>query len=334
MDEVPLFREEVPTVSSVQGVRVPSPSSVRRLLAALFRARRVAAVRLLEDGLCNFNYKVDFDAGESVVVRIYGRDPAVLQKEVDLLRLVGSTVPVPEILETHPSGSGDVGPFVVMRYVDGITFRQLRRRGAAGAIAQAAYSIGETLAAIARHEFTRRGTLGAGPAVVGPLTDRLATVPEVVDTLLASPTLQSRVEPQTRARLRRLAWSRAPELAELEGERSLVHRDFNNRNTLVWCERGRWQVAAVLDWEYAESGSPLVDVASFLRYERRLESSREPSFSSGFSSGGGRLPSDWWRLARVVDLPRLCEILTEPALPAALVREVGELVVATASECG
>jgi aminoglycoside phosphotransferase (APT) family kinase protein len=66
----------------------------------------------------------------------------------------------------------------------------------------------------------------------------------------------------------------------------LVHNDFGNRNILVRQENGKWGVAAILDWEFAFSGSPLLDVGHFLRYERRGAPLREPHFSQGFVEHG------------------------------------------------
>ncbi len=288
-------------------------------------------MQLLDEGLCNFNYRVDLDAGPPVVVRIYGRNPAACRKEVGVLRLVQNSVPVPDVLEACPEGYEDVGPLALLRYVEGITFRQLRRLGDHEAIAEAAYSIGETLAAIGRFEFAGNSGVGEG-ATIAPFMENPTAIPELVDECLESEVLRRRLDADLRERLHGLVWSRAPELARLASERSLVHCDFNNRNTLVRCERGRWRLAAVLDWEYAVSGSPLVDVGSFLRYERLSSPSREPHFSQGYLSGGGRLPEDWWRLARVVVLANLCEILTESELPESLVMEVVALVRATALE--
>jgi len=282
---------------------------------------------LLTEGLSNFNYRVDFDSGdEPVVLRIYGRDPKVCQKEVDLLRLLRETVPVPEVLRVYANGFDGVGPFIVLRYVEGITFRQLRRTGDEEAVAQAARSIGETLAAFHRHTFAERGTLGAGPAVTDHFLNGPNAIPEFIDSCLASPTLRRRLDERTRDRVHTLAWSRSPELARFQDENCLVHGDFGNRNVLVRRERGRWRVAAVIDWEFAVAGSPLFDIASFLRYERRLAPSREPRFSQGYERGGGKLSEDWRRLARIVDLTRLCEILAQEKLPADVVIEVAELV--------
>jgi hypothetical protein len=102
---------------------------------------------------------------------------------------------------------------------------------------------------------------------------------------------------------------------------------------LVRPERGRWQVAAVLDWEYGVSGSPLVDVGSFLRYETEASPSREPHFTRGYERGGGHLPADWRRIARLVDLASLCELLTEPDIPDDIVIEVRDLVRKTIRQC-
>jgi aminoglycoside phosphotransferase (APT) family kinase protein len=321
-------------MSANEAVQPPSPDAVTRLLGSLFGARRVDKVQLLSDGLCNFNYRVDLGKGaEVIVLRLYGRDPQACQKEVDLLRMVRETVPVPEVLLVSASGEGVVGPFIVMRYVEGITFRQLRRTCDSEAIAQAAHSIGETLAALGRYKFARRGTLGAGPAVVGHYLSGSNAIPEFIDSCLASPTLRSRLDERVRERVHDLAWARARELAPLQDEMCLVHGDFNNRNIIVRREQeGRWQVAAVLDWEFAVSGSPLFDIASFLQYERRCSPSREPHFSLGYEHGGGKLPEDWWQLARVVGLKGQCETLTEIDLPADILTEVVGLVRATVED--
>ena len=81
-------------------------------------------------------------------------------------------------------------------------------------------------------------------------------------------------------------------------------------NETCWCAapRGRWKVAAVLDWEFAISGSPLADLGSFLRYERTARPGRRAAFLGGIrawrrrdcrtTGGVSRDCSIWWPLAR------------------------------------
>jgi aminoglycoside phosphotransferase (APT) family kinase protein len=126
-----------------------------------------------------------------------------------------------------------------------------------------------------------------------------------------------------------MVWSSALLYATLDREASLVHGDFNKRNLLVRRAAGRWNVAAVLDWEFAVSSSPLADLGSFLRYERTARPIAEPHFSTGFERAGGRLPHDWRRLARLIDLVALCESLTHDELPEDVTTELVELVRAT-----
>jgi aminoglycoside phosphotransferase (APT) family kinase protein len=88
-------------------------------------------------------------------------------------------------------------------------------------------------------------------------------------------------------------------------------------------------VAAILDWEFAVSSSPLADLGSFLRYERAARPLAEPHFSEGYQRAGGRLPHGWRRLARLADLVALGESLTHDHLPDPVATELVELLRAT-----
>jgi aminoglycoside phosphotransferase (APT) family kinase protein len=311
---------------SRETMNAPSAVAILEIVATVFPKRRVTSTEPLPEGISNFNYKVDLDSGEPVVLRIYGRDPAVCQKEIDVLGLVRHQIPVPEILHANLAGLDMVGPYLVTRFVEGITFRRLRATRDSNAMAEAAGSIGETLAAIGRIDFDRSGRPGPDPCVVEPFLSGPNAIPVFVEGCFSSPVLRDRLDEPARERVRRAVWACANELGSLENEGRLVHRDFNNRNVLVRCKRGRWQVAAVLDWEFAVSGSPLVDIGSFLRYETDASPSREPHFSRGYVRGGGELREDWRYMARLVDLASLCELLTESDAPAAIVAEVCALV--------
>ncbi|HEY3581171.1 MAG TPA: phosphotransferase [Pyrinomonadaceae bacterium] len=109
----------------------------------------------------------------------------------------------------------------------------------------------------------------------------------------------------------------------------LVHNDFGNRNIIVREVSGRWRVAAILDWEFATSGSPLVDVGHFLRYERPERPLREPHFSRAYVEHGGVLPENWELLVKLFDFTALAQCLEGPDLPDDVATEVLELISAT-----
>jgi aminoglycoside phosphotransferase (APT) family kinase protein len=303
---------------------------LERIVHTAFPGCRVLSSELLGDGLRNANFKLQLEpATEPVVLRIYEHDVSLCQKEIDLMRLVGASVPVPEVIYAAPHGCDDLPPFRLSRWIEGISFRDLKRTGDLGAITQAAHAAGETLAAIGRIRFPKPGWIAPGPAVISPLFAGSDPMPSFVDLCLAAEGLQRRVPAEMRERIRALVWSEAPRLGGLDGEAWLVHGDFNRRNILVRQAGGRWSVAAILDWEFAVSGSSLADLGSFLRYERAGRPLAEPHFSAGYVHAGGRLPHDWRRLAKLVDLMALCESLTHDELPAAVISELVELMQGT-----
>ena len=301
-----------------------------RIVQTAFPRCHVIDTQPLPDGWRNANFKLSLNcAPEPIVLRIYEHDPSICQKEVDLIRLIGGSVPVPEVIHAEAQGWEEIPPFALMRYVEGISFRELTRSGDKDAIAQASYSAGEILASIGRTRFSKPGWLAPGPNVATPLLTATNQTPRFVDLCLASTHLQERMAADLRDRTRAFVWAWAPQLADLDEEACLVHGDFGKRNLLVRSIEGRWTVVAVLDWEFAVSSSPLADLGHFLRYERASRPLVEPNFSDGYSDAGGKLPQSWRQLARLVDLTALCESLTHDELPDTVVTELVELVRAT-----
>jgi aminoglycoside phosphotransferase (APT) family kinase protein len=301
-----------------------------RMVQAAFPHGRALDIEPFTDGLRNSNFKLRIDSvAEPIVLRVYEHDPTLCRKEVDLLQFLGGLVPVPEVIHAEPLGAEDLPPFALLRYVEGITFRELKLGGDTEAIAQAAHSAGKTLAAIHRTVFPKPGWLSAGPAVTAPLLEGRNPMAGFVDLCLASGNLQQRLPPALCQGVHTLMWSALPELDLCEEQSNLVHGDFGKRNVLVRPTDGGWAVAAVLDWEFAVSGPPVTDLANFLRYERTSRPSAEPFFSNGYLRAGGALPEDWRQVARLVDLVALCEMLTRDSRPDWVIVELVELIRAT-----
>jgi aminoglycoside phosphotransferase (APT) family kinase protein len=309
-----------------------------RLLSRTLSGRRVVGFDLLSGGLVNANFKIHLDPpGDPLVLRFYTRDPATCQKEVDLYHLLSTTVPVPEVIYAEPEGIDGVGPFALLSYVEGIPFRELRRTLNMDAIAEAAFDVGKTLAAIGEHKFPEAGWFGPGLEIGGQFIDGPDSVARFCESCLASPNFLRRVDNDLARRVHDFAWSWSSRLAwidngqkdEQNDDCSLVHGDFGSRNLLVRPLNGKWGVAAVIDWEFAFSGSPMLDIGNFLRYERRQRPLVEPHFSQGFLARGGTLRENWRDLARVIDLTALCESLTRDELPTDVESELLDLVRAT-----
>jgi aminoglycoside phosphotransferase (APT) family kinase protein len=102
-------------------------------------------------------------------------------------------------------------------------------------------------------------------------------------------------------------------LEAIKGQHSLVHADFNGSNILVRQVGSGWEVAAVLDWEWAFAYSPLLDIGNALRNYLSTPA-KESAFIEGFVKQGGYLPTDWKLIACLIDLSAMCEFLNAPTV--------------------
>ncbi|HEX6650469.1 MAG TPA: aminoglycoside phosphotransferase family protein [Pyrinomonadaceae bacterium] len=319
-------------------LRPVSAELIRECISFAFPNLKIATAQLLSGGLLNTNIKIDFRTdAQPVVLRLHRGDAAVCLKESAVLRLVRSTVPVPEVIFVEPNGIDGCGPFSILEFVKGQSFQWLKRTNDLEAIHQAAASVGQTLASIGKHQFQKSGRLqveGENELTVGEAYIKGPDpIPRLLDQFLESACLQRRLDGPLQQKLHDFIWSWAAQLRTLDHQCHLVHGDFGNRNILVDRVSGRWQVVAVLDWEFALSESPLLDVGHFLRYEKRDTPLREPYFSRAFVEYGGSLPDNWRRISQVVDLTALVECMTHEQLPDEVAVEILELIKSTVASC-
>jgi Ser/Thr protein kinase RdoA (MazF antagonist) len=295
------------------------------ILAAAGLLDSVRCVELLAGGLVNTNYRLDLTGGETLVLRLYNRDGSVCARESALLRLVSGHVPVPAVVHTEPNGFGTLPPLMLMTYIDGISLRALKATLPDEDLGPPARAVGQVLAKIHAFRFPKPGSLGSA-LKVGPW---FAEPPDVVLKLIAS--LLPRLEANLARRVDDFIDNMADRLGSFDAEACLVHSDYGSANVLLRRRSNRWEVAAVLDWEFAFSGCRLWDLGNLLRYERESRPRFEPQASRGYIEAGGELPDDWRVLGRAFDLVSLCEMLTRDGIPPDMAAEITGLIERTLS---
>jgi aminoglycoside phosphotransferase (APT) family kinase protein len=262
---------------------------------------RITGITPLTGGYVNENLLVTA-GGHRYVLRRYLRGDGARTRGIEaaIARLVHGRVPVARVVATGaPAGE----PLLLSEFVPGELVSTALDGGVdPGGLGAA---VGAALAAIGTIEFPAAGFFG-GPDLVpvaGSLSGRLVDFVEGCLTESALP------EP---LRHRLLAHARAvqPVLDALPDLRRLVHSDFNPKNLLAEHQADGWVVTAVLDWEFAFSGHPLVDVGNLLRFQ----ADHPPAFAGGFLAGyraaGGELPDGWRVAAEALDLFALADLLT------------------------
>lgn len=287
-------------------VVVLNADQLRTMLRPLLGSACLREVRRVEGGLVNTIYCVTADAGGAAyAVRVYAGGPAACERERRLLAALSGRLPVPEVLFADPGGESCAHPFVVYRWIEGITLNDFRRRAAPGELLGLAEPLGRLAARIA----------GVRPEELAGLELHAVDVAAELD--LAARQLRSG---PTRVRLgetladgvrARLAAAESDLLA-LDGSRGLLHGDFGGRNVLVRIgTSGTWEISGLLDWETAAQGAALWDVGSLFRYTQRYSPEFRDGFARGYRAAGGELGPGWWHAARLLDATRLVRILGE-----------------------
>jgi aminoglycoside phosphotransferase (APT) family kinase protein len=316
----------------------PSLEAVQQMLSSWLDGRRVREVQLLPGGLMNRNCRVRIDAAHAVVLRLYDRDGDACGREVAILERLRHTLPVPEVLYAEPAVRDGGPPFAVIQFVDGLSLRELKKKGEdtsgektrdLAAIGEAAYDAGRLLARLQSHLFPSPGLLTPALTVDASFLPSPITTTRLIELFAKSSAFRRRVDAAVLDRLLRVGreWDEHPGAPDVPT--TLVHGDFNSRNLLVRQDSGKWSVAAILDWEFAFAGPVYCDIGNFLRYERAARPRFEPYFSRGCRDGGLDLRGEWLMAARIADLPALCELLARESVPDDVAGEVLGLVTAT-----
>ena len=298
------------------------PSEIETLIQPFAARARVVEAMPLSGGLRNTNYRLRLSSlREPVVLRLFSADPSACRREEALERLVRERVPVPRVLHSEP----DAGPpWNILTWIDAERYDQVLRGATQDEIGAISRAAGRVLAAIHAYTFPTTGFLGPDLSV-GALDGYSGDWSDILTGWLLHGRSGTRLGPDLTERLLGVIADNADRMRSGANQAHLLHADYKPWNLLV---RGP-ALAAVLDWEFAFSGSPLNDVGIYLRHSASLPPAYLDGFVLGYLEAGGELPDDWRRLARLTDLISLCYFLERPEDDPAVVRDVRPLIEVT-----
>jgi aminoglycoside phosphotransferase (APT) family kinase protein len=317
-----LARPSVPGSSRTPAILDPALTG---WLHRVLPGQRVIAATPLGGGYRNRNTLIAASGGHGYVLRQYGlaeaasaSDPVAAPGartcavEAALAQRLRGVVPVPEVVAADPAGSAAGQPVLLSRHVPGVPLSAALAESGEADQARLGHAAGQALAALGTISFGRGGFF-ADETLEPSSADLSAGLPEFLEQCLAAGPAASVLSSAELAGLRALARRAAPLAAQVAGARQLVHADFNPKNLLASSQDGRWSITAVLDWEFAFSGSPMHDVGNMLRFAAELPAAFADGFTEGFCAAGGTLPPHWREVSRALDLFALADLLTRPA---------------------
>jgi Ser/Thr protein kinase RdoA (MazF antagonist) len=276
------------------------------LASAILPGTGVRACNLLPGGSSNSNYKLYLTDGHLAVLRIYARDENAAAKEAALYHLLNNQIPMAAVLGTCPSGTAGLAhACALFEYVPGLPLAQTRPGYSTG------YAIGRALADIGRYAFERPGDVRGPSLSVEPWGFGEDASRGFVEWCVNRTPAGERLGLVLSKRLLNFVAASAERWPELHTQSRLVHGDFNPSNLLV----AGGTLTAVLDWEWAHSGSPLADLANLLRDREQFPLSQAfvDGVLQGLAEGGVILAHDWFAQAEYLDLLSAVEFLSSTA---------------------
>ncbi len=284
--------------------RFAHPIAVDKVMAtallAPFINDPIQTMTLLSQGCVNSNYKLTFDSNRSpLVLRLYAKNPDALATEVALQKHLITALPIAKILYADSSCQLTPYPYALMEWVEGELMRNVILSQNETAIAECAYAAGKLLNQLQQIPFKARGFFNPD-LTIEPFnndTDFLNFTNKCLHDDLIIKELGLALVTQ----IKQYITTHQSLLNDIEGAH-LTHADFDPTNILVKRVDGQYEIAALLDWEFALADSYFLDMGIFLRYRHRLPACYTNAFIQGLQSEGLVLPKSWETLSNLMDI--------------------------------
>lgn len=292
------------------------------LVAVALPGKKINSFAPLAGGLSNTNLVVALDGPpHCVVLRLYQCAIEKARTEAALSRMIQGRVPAPRFLHFAETNPVTGGAYAVVEFAAGERFDLLAPTLDDAAFAKAAEAVGAVLARIHAIRFPHRGFFDGErllPEAIDLGTSGLRAY--LREQLLDGPG-GARLGAELTREVIALAESEDDLLERWPAEPCLTHADYNGSNLLLRRDGEAWQVAAVLDWEFALSGIPAQDFASLVRPPLAARQGYVDGIARGYRSAGGTLPDDWLHIARIADLFSWADMLGRPEIATGVIED-------------
>jgi aminoglycoside phosphotransferase (APT) family kinase protein len=293
------FKRDWEKVSSLHTL---NDSEILGMIGVVYKENELLNYEVLAAGCSNINIRVDFKKNlKSVLLRVYIRDKDACYKEENILKEILDNVPIYKMYGIYKYRNYT---FAILEFIEGITLADYLLEGGReeSHIEKIMYQIGQALSAISKiksnkiEKAPQESYLSYGKGILREEELKkhvcIFKIEKVLDSF-------SKYFPT-------------------EGEKNLVHGDFNPANILIKQVEGEYQVSAIIDWEYAFFGSTLSDIADMLRYAKSMPKVYQRAFLKGLKRGGFKLPLNLQKRIDIINLVTILDCmrrgLTKPIL--------------------
>ena len=265
-----------------------SEQTIQAMMEQAFPEKKLVFHEVISGGCANLNVKVNLSYEQNpFILRIYRRDKSAAYREQKLAVLIKESIPIPEI---YFIGECEEHRFAITEYMLGLSLRDLLLNHPNDHIESIMVQAGQILASLQRYQFPTSGFFDDDLKVSEPLSKQSYIT--YARECLAHPMVGEVIGQHSIRKINEILEKYGSFFPD-ETQIHLVHGDYGPENILVDKVEGQWKITAILDWEFAYSGSTLCDVSNMLRYAHHMPPLFEDAFLEGVAQGGIILPTHW-----------------------------------------
>ncbi|BCB03658.1 phosphotransferase family protein [Bacillus sp. KH172YL63] len=312
---------------------IPPVSAIEEMLYPFIKKGSITHHEVLAGGLNNTNIKIVTGNGQCVL-RIFSNHIKGIKTEKEVLNLLAGMIPVPEVLFSDFSCGKFPYPFILLSWKNGRPLSEVLQGGDEDRPDKAAALVGGLLASIHSITFPQSGLFTEQLVIGEQFRLNPDTYMDMIRGSLVEGFGKKHLGPALSMRICTYAEDHAHLMVDLGEQNSLIHSDFNPLNILVDEDGSDISISAILDWEYAFSGTPLIDIGNMLRYEGVSTSGLEDPFIESYLNHGGSLPDQWLLKSKLVDLLALCDLANRKECGEVRIRDIRRLISLTLEKWG
>lgn len=267
-----------------------------------FSHKKVRDVQLLGGGLANTNYCCIFNDNSKVLLRIYTRESGSCLVEKTIHDLLQCDLPIAKIVHSDTSQNIIPYSFTIMQWIEGISLREAIIQKPRQ-LADTFFQLGFLLHHLQKHRFARIGMLDEHFNITAFSEGDDNPFFSYVKECLQSEITQQNIGETLCQEIGIYVDKHHFLYDEIFCNPHLTHGDYNPANILV-CPK-TYAITAILDWEFAFSGSFYCDMANMLRDEDVYAENCVEQFVFGVQESGIKLHENWREMCKVVDLTSL-----------------------------
>jgi len=306
-----------------------SGEQVESLVRMAIPGATVDGFTYADGGLANTNICVRLSrAVQSVLLRLFVRDPAQARKESKLYELIDGKVAAPRVHFFSPDNPISGHPFLIREWIDGARLETRVGNLSEEDSISIGTAVGKALASIHAIKFAKAGFF-----------NEALDIPEAIDlgadgllaysrSCLGDGIGRQRLGAKESDAVLAFLEFHATLLNRWKGQPCLSHSDFGSSNIIVRREPSGWQLA-IIDWEFAFSGTPFFDIGNLLRPPLGIRQSFVDNFADAYLKSGGSLPDEWRRISLLTDLTAWFEFLSRPNIDERVVSDARTVIQST-----